>query len=150
MWWPSRSRILCCPSQLWARKAKQAKFQNLNLDFFSLGSMTLVVQGYSKGSETSCVASQGKGTLALGLLQSLFSRDVDPCSQQRFLSFALPAAKETCRVPSARRNFLTPLLRNNKVTLEQVTSSLTCGGTVPGMCATDQLKKPAQSLFRIK
>ena len=36
VWWPARSRLLCCPSQLWARKAKQAKFQNLNIDLFSL------------------------------------------------------------------------------------------------------------------
>ena len=81
VWWPSRSRMLYCPSQLWARKAKQAKFQNLNLDFVQPSrGMTLDVQGYSKGSETSCVARQGKDTLVLGLLQSLFYRDVNPCS----------------------------------------------------------------------
>ena len=92
--------------------------------------MTLDIQGYSEGSETSCVARQGKGTLAFGLLQSLFNRDVNPCSQHYFLTFALPDAKETQRVPSAQRNFLTPILRNDKGTLEKVTGSLTCGGTV--------------------
>ena len=34
--WPSRSRILGCPSQPRARNAKHAKFINLNLDFFGL------------------------------------------------------------------------------------------------------------------
>ena len=38
------------PSQLWAPKAKQAKFQNLKLSFCQPSKgMTLDVQGYSKG-----------------------------------------------------------------------------------------------------